>query len=390
MPEVTGAEAASRGPEPARAAADSPRGRARRVLLGRRVRRDRPSPVADPRRRRPRCRRGLSRQPERPQPRRDDLRPGVPEGARLEEHLLGEHRRPDAEAGRFGADVRHRAQRAGARRRPHRPPADPRRQPARLERVAADRARHAWPPAGDSRARRQGRRHRPAALADRRGGGRAPLHPSRDRRAAPVRDRQRPDLGGVGRGGRPRRAPRRPRADRGAGGGIRAGEGRRGHRHRGDRDRAHRARVRRCRARRMLRADRDHDPVLRDACELARRRPQRPHRQPRPRGRGDVPARGRRPAQLGRRRRQRQGRSHRPLDEPRPRASRGVRRASGRRPRRRDRDARGGAGAGADHDCRQPGCLDPRCRAARARDRGARLHARDSTSTSTRRPATPM
>ena len=71
----------------------------------------------------------------------------------------------------------------GARRRPHRLPADARRQPARVERQPADRARHARAAARDPRARRQGRRGRPAAHAHRRGRRRAPLHPARHRRA---------------------------------------------------------------------------------------------------------------------------------------------------------------------------------------------------------------
>ena len=58
------------------------------------------------------------------------------------------------------------------------------------------------------------------------------------------------------------------------------------------------ARARGRRERRRLRADRDDDPALRDARELARRRHQLPHRQPRPRGRRDVRARRGRPAQL--------------------------------------------------------------------------------------------
>ena len=101
------------------------------------------------------------------------------EGARHAQRLLGHHRRPDAEARVRRADVRHGAQHPGARPRPHRLPADARRQPARLERQPADRARHARPPARDPRARRQGRRGRPAPQPHRRGCRRAPLHPAR-------------------------------------------------------------------------------------------------------------------------------------------------------------------------------------------------------------------
>ena len=51
-------------------------------------------------------RRRLPGQPERPQPLDDDLRPGLAARARLPEHLLGEHGRPDAQAGVGRADVR--------------------------------------------------------------------------------------------------------------------------------------------------------------------------------------------------------------------------------------------------------------------------------------------
>ena len=71
-------------------------------------------------------------------------------------------------------DVRHRPQRPGAGHRPHRLSAHARRQPARLERQPADRARHAGPPAALARARRHARRRRPAPHPDRRRGRRAP------------------------------------------------------------------------------------------------------------------------------------------------------------------------------------------------------------------------
>ena len=73
------------------------------------------------------------------------LRPRPPEGARHRQRLLGEHRRPDAEAGLGRPDVRAPAQRPGARPRPHRLPAHARRQPVRVERQPRDRARLARP-----------------------------------------------------------------------------------------------------------------------------------------------------------------------------------------------------------------------------------------------------
>ena len=89
-----------------------------------------------------------------------------------------------------------------------------------------------------------------------------------------------------------------------------------GMRDRRRRDPAPGARARRRRARRRVRPHRHHDAALRHARELARRHAQLPHRQPRPRGRGDVPARRGRPAQLRRPRPGRQGRADRPLVEP--------------------------------------------------------------------------
>ena len=62
--------------------------------------------------------------------------------------LHGQHRRPVPEAGVLGPDVRHAAVRRRPRHRPHRLPAHPRRQPAGLERLDDDGARHARPPAG--------------------------------------------------------------------------------------------------------------------------------------------------------------------------------------------------------------------------------------------------
>ena len=70
----------------------------------------------------------------------------------------------------------------------------------------------------------------------------------------------------------------------------------------------------------------------------------------------------------------RQGREARPLEEPRARPARGVRRAARRLPRGGDRDAGRGPGARARHGRGQPGRLDAAVRAARPGARGARLH----------------
>ena len=303
-PKSQGLQAAPRRSRPAHAAARAPRRRARRGELGGGLRGRRragsPRVLAEGGRDAVAVYIG---NPGRPQPRPDPLRRAAHQGARHEEHLLGLDGRPDAEAGLRRADVRRRAERAGPRRRPHRPPADPRRQPAGLQRLAADRARHARPHPRDPRARRQGRGRRSAPQPHRPRGLRAPLHPPRHRRAPAVRDRQHAARRGA------RRTPGRlaehaDGAERSASWpqpfapeavapvcGIDADEIRRMARELGGR-----------RARGGLRADRHHDAALRHARELARRRAQLPDRQPRPRGRGDVPARRRGPAQLGRHR----------------------------------------------------------------------------------------
>ena len=139
---------------------------------------------------------------------------------------------------------------------------------------------------GDPRARRQGRRRRPAAHAHRRGGRRAPLHPAR----APTRcllfgdRRTRCSTEGLADLGRARRARRRAR--RGARRCARRSRPRPSPTACGidaDDDPPHRPRARRRRARRRLRPHRHLHPGVRHARELARRRAQRAHRQPRPR-----------------------------------------------------------------------------------------------------------
>ena len=179
------------------------------------------------------------------------------------------------------------------------------------------------------------------------------------RRAPAVRARQRDPRRGPRRPRAARRARQRRRRDRAPRRAVRARGGGVGVRDRRRRDPADRARAGERRAGRGLRPDRDHDPELRHARELARRRAQLPHRQPRPRGRGDVRARRGRPAQLRRSRRHRQGRPRRPLGEPSQRPPGGLRRAAGGRARGGDRDPGRGPGAGAGDDRRQPAGLDP-------------------------------
>ena len=94
------------------------------------------------------------------------------------------------------------------------------------------------------------------------------------------------------------------------------------------------ARAGRGRARRGLRADRHLHAGVRHARELAGGRAERAHRQPRPRGRRDVHARGGGPAELLGAGRRREGHALRALAEPRARAAAST---SASCPRRRSR-----------------------------------------------------
>ena len=185
--------------------------------------------------------------------------------------------------------------RAGARRRPHRLPADAGRQPVRLERQPRHRPRLARPHRGADRPGRHAGRGRPAAVAHGRGGDPARGHPAGRRRLPADGARQR---AGRRRAGRHRRCggvPRRRR--RGAGRGPAVHPRGRGGRDRGRRRRHPAAgprpgggpdRVR-------LRAHRHDDRALRHAHVVAGRRAQHADREPRPARRRDVPqGRGRR------------------------------------------------------------------------------------------------
>ena len=183
-----------------------------------------------------------------------------------------------------------------ARPRPHRPPADARRQPDGLQRQPHDGARRARAPARDPRARREGRRRRPAPHAHRRGGRRAPTSsaPGTDALLLFALVHVLFDEGLV-RPGAARGARRRARRGARARGAVHARGRRRGvRRSTADDDPPHRARARR-------RADAaavygrigTTTQALRHHRELARRRAQRADRQPRPPGRRDVHARRR-------------------------------------------------------------------------------------------------
>ena len=248
------------------------------------------------------------------------------------------------------------------------------------------------PAARAARPRRQARRDRPAPHRDRRGGRRAPLHPPRHRRPAAVRDGPRPVRGGA-------------RADPASGSRARptgldeVARARRAVHARGRR--ARRAgstpeTIRRL-ARELAAAPRAAvygrigtcTAGVRDAGQLAGRRAQRADRQPRPRGRRDVPARRRRTLQ--RRRRARRGRGAR-FGRCRA-ASAGCDEVFGELPvacLAEEIETPGrGSGPGADHDRRQPGRLDAQQRAPRRARSASSTSWSPSTSTSTRPRATP-
>ena len=139
-------------------------GELRAGLLGRGVRRDRPAPGAAPR-----ASTGATRSPStsatRPPTTSHRCSTAASSCARWG-RATSSRPAPSTSTpsrSRRRADVRHRHFSVpDPRRRPHRPPPDPGRQPAGLQRQPDDRARHARPPARDPRARRQARRHRPA------------------------------------------------------------------------------------------------------------------------------------------------------------------------------------------------------------------------------------
>ena len=231
------------------------------------------------------------------------------------------------------------AQRPGARRRPHRLPADPRRQPAGLERLAADRARHAR--AGSARsasaAARSSSSTRAAAARREEADEHHFIRPGTDAlllfaivnvlfaeglvdpgRLAELRQRRRRARAARASRSRPRPSRRSAASTPTRSAGSPASW-----------PRAERAAV----YGRIGTTTQGFGTLASWLVDVA----QRPHRQPRPRGRRDVPARRRRPAQHAPARGPRQGRAARPLDEPRRGPARVVRRAARRRPRRGDR-----------------------------------------------------
>ena len=361
LPEGIDPRLAARGSRPPAPAARPPRRRARRGELGRGLRRGRATTHAAARGTRPRRRGGLLRQPERAQLRQLPGDQAAREGARDEERLLGLDRRSDAQARLLRARLRSPADDPRARHRPHRPAAPPRRQPARVERQPRDGARLARPPR---------RRSAPAAAASSsstRAGREPPSRPTctceSARAPTPRSSRVSPTLSSPRASPAPARSPRSSTASRrsrrqspasrpervsaytGVPAETIAGAGTRA-RSRPDRS--------------GVRPHRDAHDRLRDPRRVARRRAQRDHRQPRPAGRGDVPTCGARAAAPPAARL-----PHRPLAQPRPRPTRGDGRAARLDPRRRDRDSRGRAGAGAADRRRQPRADDARRRTAR-------------------------
>ena len=175
--------------------------------------------------------------------------------------------------------------------RPHRPAGDRRRQPAGLPRQRDVRAAGQGPARRDRGARRPRRRRRPAPLRDRSGLRARRGHARLRRVAAPVAAR-----GDLLRGPRRRGSDRAPGERDRAPASARRRQPSGGDRgpHRRPRRAGARARPRHRgrRARRDLRPHRIVPGAERDAGRVPARRTQPRHRQPRPRGRGDV----RRPA----------------------------------------------------------------------------------------------
>ncbi len=228
--------------------------------------------------------RRLHRQSHRPQFLPRPLRPGVHRPRRPAPHLLGGHRRSVAEERRRGPHVRRHVVDPGARPRPHRLPADARRQPLRVAGQPARRARRARPPRRHPRSRRPRGADRSAAHRYRGARRRVAAHPPRHRRAAAAGDGPRPLRRGSDRPRRARRhrhrRRRRARAGeripaRGGGGGV--CDSRRDHAPAGARA-GRRADCRRLRAHRHLHAG------VRHARVMAGRSAEHPQRQSRPPG----------------------------------------------------------------------------------------------------------
>ena len=178
----------------------------------------------------------------------------------------------------------------GPRRRPHRLPADARRQPVRVERQPGDGARLARADRGAAGPWRQARRRRPAAQPHRRrrptSGSPSPGH--RRRSCSPrwsdvLLDDGLVDLGDVAPLRRRASTARRRRSSP-----FGPDEVAERHRHRRGDDPPARPRAGRRTDGRRLRTHRHDHRRVRHGRQLARRRAQRLHRQPRPTRRGDV------------------------------------------------------------------------------------------------------
>ena len=364
------------------------------VDLGRGVRRDRAPPAADPR-----ARTAATPSPSTSATRTPTTSPGCSTAGRCSRRSAPRNlfsastvdQRPKeiSAALMFGGG----ADRPGARPRPHRLPADARRQPVRVERQPGDRARLARAARGAPGPGRQARRRRPAPHPHRRGGRRARRHPPRHRRLPARRDGPRARSPRASSTSAPCADLRRPASTSSAPAlaAVHPRGGRRRHRHR--------------RRRRSAGSPASWPPRRRPCVygrigtttaefgtrrHLARRRAQRLHRQPRPARRRDV-HHGRRPAgQHPRHAARRPRRALRPPPQPGARPARDVRRAARRRawPRRSTRPGEGQIRALVTV-AGNPVLSTPnggRLDAALGRARASWCR---STSTSTRRPATP-
>ncbi len=323
LPQGLDAQAAPRGPRPAAPAARAAGRRLVEVELGRGVRRDRAAADAG-------RRASTAATPSRvylgnPNAHTSSgllyLRPLL-QALGTTQRVLRQHRRPDAQAGVVGLMFGDGADGPGARPRPHRLPADARRQPVRVQRQPVHRAR--LPGRLEAIRARGGtaRRGRPPPQPDRRGGRRAPGDPARHRRV--------PAVGAwstcwspTASSTRARRASTSP-ASTSVAGALAAPFTPEAA---ADRHRARRRRRSGALARELAAAPTRRASTAASARTTARvrhprvvagRRPQRAHRQPRPPGRRHVPpARGRRRQHPGRAPR-RARRPPRPAPQPGP------------------------------------------------------------------------
>jgi len=359
LPEGLDAEAVARRPRSSAPAAREAGRQARRSVVGRSVGGRRPWPLASDQHARTRIDRRVSRQPRRAQLGSDDLQPCAAHCDWQPATFQRIERRPSTQASVGGFHVRHGGVGARARPRPHRLSAHARRQPVCEQRQSRDRARLAGSSRSDSCTWRQDHRRRPASQSHRRVGRRMARDSPGHRRIVARCDGH----GGVRSwsrraGGAPHRSSQRHRRCARRACGVHARACRASSWYRRRHDQENRTRVVRRTACRRVRTHRDHDGRLRHHRIVVGGRAQCGDRQPRHRGRCDVPVacRGRPhdPWQEGRR----QGLQNRSREDPRARLPRGTRGVPRRADGRRDSDAGPRADSRDGGGRRQPPALD--------------------------------